>query len=353
MGKITSSKETENLQLQSVNQVSQNEQEQSGNSSSNFVDNSPEALEAKKLQEVADNSAETVELQQFQENATAHDISQMSEQQAMICLEEEATPTSSLADFSNDKPEHAAGNITAAAIKATSEYNKWVTTFANYVLINRYTEDEVLLACRLAIREMREDMVCRDVSEEGETYLQQARKQGTVVDEAVKFEGELEWHGQGAGMNHTDFGKWIVDGGPEPNKTTSILNCWELVLYSAFKGGVLAKSRIVTLYTKFNSDLTATNDVGTAFKNFDVLKKGSEYTYDKDNPDSPKPIKGDLVIFKDFPTHVTIATGNTVGGKIEIMSLWTQNSKATYKTTVEDLLAGGAASPVKFFTPNW
>lgn len=56
MGKVTSSEETENLQLQSVNQVSQNEQEQSGNSSSNFVDNSPEALEAKKLQEMADNS---------------------------------------------------------------------------------------------------------------------------------------------------------------------------------------------------------------------------------------------------------------------------------------------------------
>jgi hypothetical protein len=56
MGKVTSSEETENLQSQSVNQVSQNEQEQSGNSSSNFVDNSPEALEAKKLQEAADSS---------------------------------------------------------------------------------------------------------------------------------------------------------------------------------------------------------------------------------------------------------------------------------------------------------
>lgn len=302
---------------------------------------------------MADSSDETVALQQLQEDATTHDSLQMSQEQSMVSLQSQVPQTSSLQDFSNDKPEHAAGNISDAAIKATSEYGKWVAAFANYVLANRYTEDEVLLACRLAIREMRADKVCRDVSEDGEIYLEQARKQGTVVDNAVGFEGELEWHGQGAGMNHTDFGKWIVDGGPEPNQTTSILNCWELVLYSAFKGGVLPKSRITALYAKFNSDLTATKDVGTAFKNFDILKKGSEYIYDKDNPDSPKPIKGDLVIFKDFPTHVTIATGNIVGGKIEIMSLWTQNNKATFKTTVEDLLTRGAAAPVKFFTPNW
>jgi len=352
MGKGKYSESTENLQSKSVNNISQDEQ-QSGNSSSNFVDNSPEAVEARRLQELADSSQETAELQQLQENATAHDNSLVSQEQDMVMLANEIVPTSSLRDFVDDKPEHDPGRIPASAIEATSEYNKWKVEFANYVLKDRYTEDEVLLACRLAIREMRENQVSQDLSEHGEEYVQQARKQGVVVDEAVGFEGELEWHGQGAGMNHTDFGKWIVDGGPEPNQTTSVLNCWELVLYSAFKGGVLEKSRITALYNKFNSDLTATKDVGTAFKNFDVLQKGSEYIYDKDNPDSPKPIKGDLVIFKDFPTHVTIATGNIVGGKIEIMSLWTQNSKTTYKTTVEDLLADGAASPVKFFTPNW
>lgn len=131
------------------------------------------------------------------------------------------------------------------------------------------------------------------------------------------------------------------------------MNCWELVLYSAFKGGVLNKARILTLYKKFTDDFKATGSVVTAAKSFDMLKKGSEYTYDKDNSDSPKPIKGDLVIFKDFPTHVTIATGNITIEGIEIMSLWTQNSKNTYKTTIEELITRGAASPVKFFTPNW
>ncbi len=351
MGNVNASEEVENLQ--SVNNVSVNEQEQSGNTSSNFIDNSPEAIEARRLQESADSSEETVELQQLQESATAHDSSQMSETQNMVGLESEESLTSSLQDFSNDKPEHAAGNISDAAIKATSEYGKWAAAFANYVLINRYTEEEVLLACRLAIREMRADQVCRDVSEEGETYLEQARKQGVVVDEAADFEGDLEWSAQSIGLNNTEFGKWILEGGPEPNQTSSVLNCWELVLYSAFKGGVLAKSRIAAIYQGFNADFAATGNVDTAVQNFDVLRSGSEYIYDKDDPDSPKPIKGDLVIFKDFPTHVTIATGNIVGGKVEIMSLWTQNNKATFKTTIEDLLAGGAKSPVKFFTPNW
>lgn len=336
---------------QSVNYSSENQQS-SGNSSTNFVDNSPEAIEARRLQELADNNPETTQLEQLQENASIHDASLVEKQQnAAPQLGAPLLITSSLRDFVNEEPEHDPSQIADATIQATSEYNKWVVEFANYVLRDRYTEEEVLLACRLAIREMREAQVSRDVSNEGQTYVDQARSQGKVIDQAVSFEGKLTWNGQGGILDQTEFGRWILGQGPEPNANGSILNCWELILYSAYKQGVLDKSRIVTLYTKFGTDLSI--GVQEAFDNFDVLKKGQEYTYDKDDPDSPRPIKGDMVIFKDFINHVTIATGNVVGGKVEIMSLWTQNNKKTYKTTVEDLLAGGAASPVKFFTPNW
>lgn len=349
MGKGRSSKQSETSTTTSVNHLSQ-EQQETGNSTSNFVDNSPEAIEARRLQELANNSDETNNLTQLQENASEHDNSSVSQYQD-TSSSPELVPSSSLRDFVNDKPEHDPGQIADAAIKATSEYHKWAAEFANYVLLNRYTEEEVLLACRLAIREMREAQVSKDVSNDGQTYVDLARKQGSVADTAMNFEGELQWRGQGGILNQTDFGKWILEGGAEPDTSTSVLNCWELVLYSAYKEGILTKERITTLYRNFGSDLSTS--VQKAFSNFDVLRKGEEYTYDKDDPDSPKPIKGDMVIFKDFMNHVTIATGNTVGGKIEIMSLWTQNNKKTYKTTIEDLLAGGAASPVKFFTPNW
>lgn len=258
----------------------------------------------------------------------------------------------SLNDYiDNKKPEHDPSQLSDATIQATDEYKTWVAQFANYVLLDRYTEAEVLLACRLALREIREKNTSKKFTQQDETYLKMARKQGNVVDKAESFKNELKWHKQGAGLQHTDFGKWIVSGSPEPNKSSSILNCWELVLYSAYKAGVMDKSRITSIYTKFNTDFPK-RKMG-AFDNFNVLKKGSEYTYDKDNPKSPKPLKGDIVLFKDFPTHVTIATGKKVSGKVEIMSLWTQNNKKTFKTTVEDLLTDGAKSPVKFFTPNW
>ena len=359
MGKVTSSEETENLQLQSVNQVSQNGQEQSGNSSSNFVDNSPEALEAKKLQEAADSSEESVELQQLQEHARAHDSALLNEQnpkkkeQDSKKKKKKPTPKkTSLKDYIDKKPEHDSGKLSDKKLQATHEYTKWKKKFVSKKE-SLYSETELLLACRLTIRELREKGAApKSIVNLGEQYLKQAKKQDDVVDNAVDFEGELSWKEQAGELTNTEFGKWVLEGGDEPNKTTSILNCWELVLYSAFKAKVIQKARIETLYKKFGTDLS--KGAAAAFKNFDVLKKGREYVYDKNDPDTPKPIKGDMVIFKDFMNHVTIATGNTTAkGEIEIMSLWTQNNKKTYKTTIQGLLDVNAKGPVKFFTPNW
>jgi pyrrolidone-carboxylate peptidase len=186
MENITSSKETENLQSQSVNQVSQNEQGQLGNSSNNFVDNSSEALEAKKLQESADGSKETTALQKLQDNATTHDTSQMSQQQDPLQSEQTIVLPSSLQDFSNDNPEHAPEKISDAAIRATSEYQKWMAEFSNSELANPYTKEDILSACRLAIKEMRKDKVCRDVSEQGELYLQKVTSDIRIMDSVEK-----------------------------------------------------------------------------------------------------------------------------------------------------------------------
>lgn len=426
--------------------INEDTQQQKGNNSSNFVDQSPQAQEAQNLQELADSSQE--DEMQWQDNigktaslpsgllkeieqATGLNLNQVkvhynSPLPAKIqakafaeypniyigpgyedCLDEEAwhlaqqlqgkvkptgkedgvpvnddtgleeearqgkvesTPVSgemtpviqkaSLNDYNdNTKPEHDPSKISDATIKATDEYIMWEQNFINDVLKSLYTTDDLLLACRLAIRELREAGVSKDLTNSGATYLAKAKNQGDVADKAESFKDNLEWNNQGVGMQHTDFGKWIVGNGPEPNATTGILNCWELVLFSAYKSGILAKSRIEGIYNQFNTDMDPKQgDRGMdAFDNFDVLRSGGEYVYDKDNPSSPKPLKGDIVIFKDFPSHVAIATGKTTAtGEVEIMSLWTQNNKKTFKTTVEVLLKDPSASgPIKFFTPNW
>jgi pyrrolidone-carboxylate peptidase len=186
MENSTSSKETDHLPSQSVNQVSQNEQGQLGNTSNNFVDNSSEALEAKKLQESADSSKETVALQQLQDNATTHDTSQMSQQQDLASSEKQETPPSSLQDFVNDNPEHASEKISDAAIQATSEYQQWKATFNNSELENSYTEEDILSACRLAIKEMRGNKVRKDVSDRGDFYLKKAASNAKLMDSKEK-----------------------------------------------------------------------------------------------------------------------------------------------------------------------
>ncbi len=40
-------------------------------------------------------------------------------------------------------------------------------------------------------------------------------------------------------------------------------------------------------------------------------------------------------------------------GDIDIMSLWTPNSKKTEKTTVKKLLAKTGKTSVRFYTSNW
>jgi pyrrolidone-carboxylate peptidase len=251
MEKVTSSEETENLQSKSVNQVSQNEQEQSINSSDPFVDNSRENMDAIKLQKSADNSEETVELQKLQENATAYDNSQMNQQQDIISSEKQLFPTSSLQDYVNDNPEHTPEKISDAAIQATSEYQKWKAEFNNSELENYYTEEDILSACRLAITEMRKEKVCRDVSEQGEIYLQKTTSKARVIDSKEKHSLTNEEKEYGCVSKTTDkaidiqcdlFKKEIKKAASK-EEISEIINAHGLAIWNHAKTQVQASSK--------------------------------------------------------------------------------------------------------------
>jgi len=87
------------------------------------------------------------------------------------------------------------------------------------------------------------------------------------------------------------------------------------------------------------------------------LRQGNENVFDPSNPDSPSPLPGDMVIFKEAATHVAIATGTVTAGKHEVISLWNQpgNISTVQRTSIEDLLAvvGSSGRPVKFWSANW
>jgi len=84
------------------------------------------------------------------------------------------------------------------------------------------------------------------------------------------------------------------------------------------------------------------------------LRGGTEYTYDPAVAGSPRPLRGDIVIFGSAAGHVALATGRTVGGQIEIVSHWgpPHNNPKVEVTTIEDLLRS-TAGPVKFWSPRW
>ena len=85
------------------------------------------------------------------------------------------------------------------------------------------------------------------------------------------------------------------------------------------------------------------------------LRSSQEYIYDPADPNTPRPLRGDLVIFKEAAAHVALATGRQVGGGIEIVSHWPPpNGDHHVKlTTIEALLPKVGVQVAKFWSPIW
>ncbi len=209
-----------------------------------------------------------------------------------------------------------------------------------------YSPEEEALAHELAERDGHPD--------DWRNYREQAKIQLGTLAQAEQLEGDLDWEGQGVTLQNTEFGRWLLNNGPEPDPNAGQMNCWEMVMFSAYRGGFTTRGKLSALYRQFAADLSA--DIGAGITNFEnALRSGQESVYDRNDPDSPRPLAGDIVIFQNLGAHVAIAIGEDPNtGEIEIMNLWTQNSRQTFRTTVENLLDNeGASEPVRFFSPNW
>ncbi|WP_428267681.1 DUF4157 domain-containing protein [Haliangium sp.] len=263
----------------------------------------------------------------------------------------------SLSDYNDKKPEHDPSRVSDTDIKATDEY---IALEQTYYLVpttdpsQLYSPAEILLACKLMLRFMRQGKAV-DYKTDGKSYLDQARAQIGTVEKSESMEGDLKWGNQAGLLDATEFGKWLLKGGKEPDASSGQMNCWELVMFSAYKAGFTTKAGMTALYTQFGKDLLKSKNPVTAFGAFEAaLQKSSPQAYVPGDASSAKPLRGDIVVFQSMIGHVAVATGKTTStGEVEIMSLWTQNSGAVYKTSIEALLKDGASKPVRFFSPNW
>jgi hypothetical protein len=265
-----------------------------------------------------------------------------------------------LSDFQDADPKHDPSLLTDAQIKATDDY-KDLTTKIHPPRKAPVPQNIALLAVRLRLRSMREVV---GPIQDAASFLPQAEKQAGTLAETEKQVGHLQWapFNTGAAVSNpsalpTEFGRWVLAGGPMPDKMSGVINCWEMVLFGAFKAGFITFARIQKIY----NDAVANVKSGKATLVGDTveaeLRGTAEQIFDPKNPDSPAPLPGDVVIFNKAATHVTISTGTVKGGKHEVISLWNQPGaiSTVQRTSIEDLLAvtGASGQPVKFWSANW
>ena len=250
--------------------------------------------------------------------------------------------------------------MTDAQIEATTEYKAYMDPALPWQTQHKMTKEEALLATRLIIRQKAEGKTVT-FSADAETFMNLARKQLGTVKEAAGLKGKLQWVAVTPGMVEgqepwTDFGKWLLAGGPEPDPTKGKVNCWEMVMFSAYKGGYTSRSRIEDIYNKGVKQ----NKPGTKIFPETIekeLRTGNEYVFKPGDPNSPEPLPGDIVIFTEAANHVAISLGTKDNnGEHKIISHWPppDGSYNVKETTIEKLLAKmPAGNTIKFWSPAW
>lgn len=175
-----------------------------------------------------------------------------------------------------------------------------------------------------------------------------AIKNERVINNAEQLVGHLDWSGPSGpdntgqidtgsqiGRGPNAFAVWIR-GGADPNDASG-MNCWEMVLYSAWRSGAVSKAWLVQIHTDATQANNALNAAPTAYH--DVIAARLNYG-------GAAPIQNNVaiprgnIVFMSGVNHVAISTGVLDrNGHHEVISLWQvpNNNYATQRTTVEAL----------------
>jgi hypothetical protein len=270
---------------------------------------------------------------------------------------------SRLRDFSNTtRADQDPSRLTDAQIEATNEFKAYMDPGLVWQQTEHMTRAEALLACRLLLRAIRAGESV-DWEHGARRFMNLARRQLGVLTSVEGQVRNLRWvpFNTGAAVSNpsalpTEFGRWVLAGGPQPSALSGRVNCWEMVLFGAFRANFITFARIQQIYRLAveNVRLGRAGLVGDTVEA--QLRRGAENVFDPNNANSPAPLPGDIVIFQSAANHMAISRGTTnVAGEHLVLSLWNRPdfNSTVQLTTIEALLRAGAASPVKFWSANW
>jgi hypothetical protein len=166
----------------------------------------------------------------------------------------------------------------------------------------------------------------------------------------------MVWHPSGP-TSGTDFQVWAsaAAAAPFPAVTaTTVMNCWEAVLLSAYRAGVIDWAWIHKLYT--------TPGFPAAWES--LMLRGGRTTYKVGGPNPVMPQRGDLVFFNGLE-HVAMATGSganvftfwpppntpfTPGGTTDKVKVFTIDALVTWWAAHDPKKV---APTVEFGAPSW
>lgn len=178
-----------------------------------------------------------------------------------------------------------------------------------------------------------------------------------------------------------NFAKWALspaEGAIPTIDKSSTINCWEVVLYAAYKAGLLTWAQIHASYTKKVPASTVTKlldpdptvqaqgekEVGKFVDQvlISLMTDGSKKPWDYSKPHLTQPSRGDVVLF-DGAAHVSLATGDgdkiytfwpppntpfTAGGTVD--KIKTSTIKELYDWMKTNF---GKAPVVTYYSPSW
>lgn len=274
---------------------------------------------------------------------------------------------SSIRDFANaSNAAHDPGRLQDTVIRQTSEYRTLVQTYCRPPW--SFTKADAAMACRLAIRTLRQGGTAELSGHvQGEGLMRRAREQGAAARGVEGQVNSLEWVPFSSGLAARDparldseFARWLlVASSAQPSSTSGKMNCWELLMYGAFRAGVMSEAQMRAVYARAIASVRsgACTRVGQTFE--EATRASAPVRYQEGRADSPRPLRGDIVVFQSATVHACIATGNVVRNsatgaeECEVISLWTLNGRRVERTTIEALARSATDRPIRFWSSRW
>jgi len=291
----------------------------------------------------------------------AHELAHVVQHRQGPCPE---LQRSRLHDYDDSDAMHDPSKLTDAQIEATNEFKALMDSKLIWQWKHHLTREEALLACRLILRRLREGESV-DWVREAAAFVMRTRKQLGTLREAERLVGELRWvvaswtQFNEPATAQTDFTRWILAGGPEPTDVGK-MNCWEMILWGAVRGGIVEKAWVEDVYTKAKAATITSPQSATApvieIENA-LCGMSSNVTFRPTDPRSPEPLPGDIIIFDVIENHAAISLGTTaIGGDHWVISL--HASPATPHSqveivTLEQLLRDTGLTTAKLCRAPW